>query len=201
MKKLFNLIASLAVLFSCDVFAVNINLVADKANLNIGDTLELQVRVNGLTDQAAPSLGVYDLNLGFDAALFSLNAVHWGDPVLGNQLDLAGFGSLQESTVTTNWINLFELSFDSIADLDLLQAGEFTLFSVLLTAQTIGEGNFSLWINSIGDASGNELSINEPNGLAVIVGGVEVPEPSSFLLLLGVLAILALRVRNLQYRR
>lgn len=201
MKKLFNFIASLAVLFSCDTFAININLAADKSNLNIGDTLELQVRVSGLDDNAAPSLGVYDLNLGFDATLFSLNAVHWGDSVLGNQLDLAGFGSLQESTVNGSWLNLFELSFDSVADLDLLQAGDFTLFSVLLTAQAIGEGNFSLWINSIGDASGNELSIDEPNGLAVIVGGVEVPEPSGFLLLLGALAIFALRVRNLQYPR
>lgn len=199
MKKLFNLIASLAVLFSCDAFALNINLVADKSNLNIGDTLELQVRVSGLDDHAAPSLGVYDLNLGFDAALFSLNAVHWGDSVLGNQLDLAGFGSLQESTVNGNWLNLLELSFDSVADLDLLQAGNFTLFSVLLTAQAIGEGNFSLWVNALGDASGNVLSVTEPNGLAIVVGGVEVPEPSSFLLLLGVLAILALRIRNLQY--
>ncbi|PUA28352.1 MAG: hypothetical protein B0W54_17985 [Cellvibrio sp. 79] len=201
MKKLFNFIASLAVLFSCDTFAMNINLVADKSNLNIGDTLELQVRVSGLDDQAAPSLGVYDLNLGFDAALFSLSAVHWGDSVLGNQLDLAGFGSLQESTLGANWLNLFELSFDSIADLDLLQAGDFTLFSVLLTAQAIGEGNLSLWINALGDASGNALSATEPNGLAVTVGGVEVPEPSSLLLLLGALAIFALRVRKLQYSR
>jgi len=198
MKKLFNLLASLAILFSCDAFAININLVADKSRLNIGDTLELQVRVNGLDDQAAPSLGVYDLNLGFDRALFSLNAVHWGDSLLGNQLDLAGFGSLQESTPGANGLNVFELSVDSIAALDLLQAGDFTLFSVLFTAQAIGEGNFSLLINALGDASGNPLSANEPNGLAVIVGAAEVPEPSSVMLLLGVLAILALRVRNLQ---
>ena len=199
MKKLFNFIASLAVLFSCDTFAININLVADKSNLNVGDTLELQVRVTGLDDHTAPSLGVYDVNLGFDTALFSLDTVHWGDPVLGNQLDLAGFGSLQDSSLNASWLNLFELSFDSIADLDLLQAGDFTLFSVLLTAQAIGEGNFSLWINALGDASGNVLAAIEPNEIAVNVGGVEVPEPSSFLLLLGALAIFALRIRKLQY--
>lgn len=199
MQQLRKILVSLALLFSVDTYAISIDLVANKSVVNVGDSLEVAVRINGLNDTSAPSLGVYDVNFLFDSSLFSVNSISWGDAAKGNQLDLAGFGSLQDATSGAGWLNLLELSFDDAVDLDLLQAGEFTLFSVLLNTLAIGTGNFSLAANSLGDAYGNNLIADQINGTTVKAGSVSVPEPSSVLLLLaGIFAIAMLRAKSTQ---
>ena len=194
MKKIFCLLSMLCLGFSFNANAISIDLVANKSAVNVGDNLEVAVRISGLNDAGAPSLGVYDLNFNFYNNLFSFNSISWGDSIHGNQLDLSGFGSLQDSTSGNGWLNLFELSFDDALDLNQFQAGEFTLFSVLLNTIAVGTGNFSLIANSLGDAYGDELFVDEINETQVRVGSISVPEPSSVLLLLaGLLAIAALR--------
>ena len=194
MKKIFCLLSVLCLGFSFNANAISIDLVTNKSAVNIGDSLEVAVRISGLNDAGAPSLGVYDLDFNFDNNLFSFNSISWGDSTQGNQLDLSGFGSLQDSTSSNGWLNLFELSFDDALDLNQFQAGEFTLFSVLLNTIAVGTGNFSLIANSLGDAYGDELFVDEINETQVRVGSISVPEPSSVLLLLaGLLAIAALR--------
>ncbi len=194
MKKIFCLLSILCLGFSFNANAISIDLVTNKSAVNIGDSLEVAVRISGLNDASAPSLGVYDLDFNFDNNLFSFNSISWGDSTQGNQLDLSGFGSLQDSTSGNGWLNLFELSFDDALDLNQFQADEFTLFSVLLNTIAVGTGNFSLIANSLGDAYGDELFVDEINETQVRVGSISVPEPSSALLLLaGLLAIAALR--------
>lgn len=194
MKKIFCLLSMLCLGFSFNANAISIDLIANKSAVNIGDNLEVAVRISGLNDAGAPSLGVYDLNFNFDNNLFSFNSISWGDSIHGNQLDLSGFGSLQDSTSGNGWLNLFELSFDDALDLNQFQTGEFTLFSVLLNTIAVGTGNFSLIANSLGDAYGDELFVDVINETQVRVGSISVPEPSSVLLLLaGLLAITALR--------
>lgn len=194
MKKIFCLLSMLCLGFSFNANAISIDLVANKSAVNIGDNLEVAVRISGLNDAGAPSIGVYDFDFHFDNSLFSFNSISWGDSTQGNQLDLSGFGSLQNSTSGNGWLNLFELSFDNALDLNQFQAGEFTLFSVLLNTIAVGTGNFSLIANSLGDAYGDELFADEINETQVRVGSISVPEPSSVLLLLaGLLAIAALR--------
>lgn len=194
MKKIFCLLSMLCLGFSFNANAISIDLVTNKSAVNIGDSLEVAVRISGLNDAGAPSLGVYDLDFNFDNNLFGFNSISWGDSTQGNQLDLSGFGSLQDSTSSNGWLNFFELSFDDALDLNQFQAGEFTLFSVLLNTIAVGTGNFSLIANSLGDAYGDELFVDEINETQVRVGSISVPEPSSVLLLLaGLLAIAALR--------
>lgn len=194
MKKIFCLLSMLCLGFSFNTNAISIDLVANKSSVNVGDNLEVAVRISGLNDAGAPSLGVYDFDFNFDNNLFSFNSISWGDSIHGNQLDLSGFGSLQDSTSGNGWLNLFELSFDDALDLNQFQADEFTLFSVLLNTIAVGTGNFSLIANSLGDAYGDELFVDEINETQVRVGSISVPEPSSALLLLaGLLAIAALR--------
>lgn len=198
MKKLFACLCALGLSLSLNANAISIDLIANQPIASVGDNIEVQVRISGLNNASAPSLGVYDVNFNYDASLFSFNSILWGDSQLGNQLDLHGFGSLQDSNSGAGWLNLFELSFDDALDLDLLQAGEFTLFSVLLNAIAIGSGHFLLTTNTLGDAYGNDLIIDTINAATVNVGGVSVPEPSSLLLLLGALAFVALRNRASQ---
>jgi hypothetical protein len=102
---------------------------------------------------------------------------------------------LQSDTLATGIINLFELSFDDIDSLNNAQAGEFTLFTLAFDAIAPGTGNFSIEINQLGDAEGKFLVAENVKGTQVNVNSVSVPEPSSFLLLLGLLAIIALRTK------
>ncbi len=198
MKTLFASLLALGLSLSLNANAISINLIANQANVNVGDSIEVHVRISGLSDASAPALGVYDVNFNYDASLFNFSSILWGDSTLGNQLDLGGFGSLQDSNSGLGWLSALEISFDDAADLALLQAREFTLFSVLLNAISIGSGNFSLTANSIGDAYGNDLAIDTIKGTTVNVGNASVPEPSSLLLLVGMLAIVVLREKMSQ---
>lgn len=201
MKKLFASLCAFGLSLSLNANAINIDLIANQTAVNIGESLEVQVRISGLSDASAPALGVYDVNFNYDVSLFNFTSILWGDATLGNQLDLSGFGSLQDSGSGLGWLSALEISFDDALDLELLQAGEFTLFSVLLKAIAIGNGNFSLTTNSIGDAYGNDLSIDAINGTTVNINGVSVPEPSSLLLLVGLLAIVLLRAKISQSQK
>ncbi|WP_039912430.1 hypothetical protein [Cellvibrio mixtus] len=197
MKQLRKFLVSLAVLFSVDASAISIDLIADHSSVVTGGTVVVQAKISGLDDNAAPSLGVYDLDFNFDSRLFSFKNLIWGDSDKGNQLDLNGFGSFQSAGSSTGSINLFELSFDDADSLNTWQAGGFTLFTLVFDAIATGTGNFFLGINSLGDADANALRASAGN-TQVVVGSVPVSEPSTWLLLLGALSVLMLRARAAQ---
>ncbi|MCE3251867.1 MAG: hypothetical protein K0Q67_877 [Cellvibrio sp.] len=202
MKKLFTALLMLGTCFSFSANAISIDLIANQSAVNIGNNIEVQVRISGLNDASAPSLGDYDVNFNYDSSLFSFSSIVWGDAILGNQLDLSNFGSLQESTSGWSWLRISELSVDSAVDLELLQKDEFTLFSVSLNAAAIGSGTFSLTTNAVGDAYGNDVLIDTINSTAIDIRGVSVPEPSSLLLLLlGLVAITVLRAKMSQPKK
>jgi len=201
MKKLFAGLCALGLSLSLNVNAISIDLIADQAAVNVGDNLAIQVRISGLNDVSTPSLGAYDVNFNYDSSLFNFTSIVWGDSALGNQLDVNNFGSLQDSNSGLDWLRAVEISVDDAIDLELLQAGEFTLFSILLNATAIGSGNFSLTANAFGDAYGNDLFIDNIDSAQVNVGSLSVPEPSSLLLLIGMLAILVLREKVSQSRQ
>jgi len=201
MKKLFAGLCALGLSLSLNVNAISIDLIADQAAVNVGDNLAVQVRISGLNDVSTPSLGAYDVNFNYDSSLFNFTSIVWGDSALGNQLDVNNFGSLQDSNSGLDWLRAVEISVDDAIDLELLQAGEFTLFSILLNATAIGSGNFSLTANAFGDAYGNDLFIDNIDSAQVNVGSLSVPEPSSLLLLIGMLAILVLREKVSQSRQ
>lgn len=198
MKHLRKFWVSLVLLFTVDAHAISIDLVADQTNVATGNLVSVAVNISGLNDMSAPALGVYDLDVVFNNSLFAFNNLIWGDSSKGNQLDLTGFGSVQSSNLRTGLINLFELSVDDIASLNNGQAGEFTLFTLVFNAIAIGNGNFSLGANLLGDAEGEYLSLNTINNTQVAVTNVTVPEPSSWLLMLGLVAVVILRSRMAQ---
>lgn len=195
MKTLFGFLSAVCLSLSLSANAVTIDLMADQHLINLGDTIEMQVLISGLDGEK--TLGVYDLDLHYDASLFSLINLFWGDAVKGNQLDLAGAGNLQDSLSGSGWLNLLEVSFDDAQDLIANQADEFTLFRIVFTSIAIGSGNFFVTNNVTGDAYGNNLIIDTISDSQVTVNNpVSVPEPSSLLmLLLGLLAVAALRAK------
>ena len=196
MKRIL-LVAFTVLCVSVAAQAALIELVPSTSTLAVGDSIDLELRISGLGDGVAPSLGTYDIDIIHDAGVLQLNAVAIGDPVLGDQLDLSGFGTITSVLFLGNGVNLFELSFDSASDLDDFQAPAFTLAT--LTYQGIGAGVGALMLNviALGDSLGDEIDFETAGASITVLGSQQVPEPGGMaLLMIGVAATWRLRRRT-----
>ena len=161
-----------------------------------GATVQLALTVSGLGVGTAPSPGVFDLDLSYDAAVLQFDSVSFGDPTLGDQLDLMGFGSMTAMDASVAGVlNLFELSLDSPGDLDFLQAEAFTLSVFTFTALAPGVSGLDLAIHSFGDSLGDPLRASVTGGNVTVV-----PEPAASGLVLAVGAIAWAGVRRIRGR-
>jgi hypothetical protein len=156
-------------------------------NVSLGSPAVVDLFISGLGDLTAPSLSTFDLDVTFDSSILSFSSAAYGDPVLGDQLDLFGFGSIITTTPGAGYVNLFELSLDSIDDLNNLQAGAFTLATLTFDTIGIGTSPLGLSVNALGDENGDSLDAYIQSG-SVNVRGNAVPEPGTLLLVCSGLA-------------
>lgn len=171
--------------------AVAITITPVSQTVTLGNTAEIDIGISGLGDHSSPSLGVFDLDVLFDPAVLGFNSVVFGDSVLGDQLDLLGFGSITDVKNTSGSINLFELSLDSPADLDSLQPGAFILVRILFNSLSIGDSALQIVINDLGDANGTAITAAVSDAKITVSA---IPEPDSiFLLISGLLVIFLFR--------
>jgi hypothetical protein len=169
--------------------AITLSVIPQSPSVNLGDLLAVDVVAAGLLDGAAPSIGTYDLNLSYDASLLSLAGV-----TFGTGLDVRGLGSLQDTSAGTPGLaNVFELSFDTVDDLNQLQLDAFRLFTLTFHADAVGTSALTLTINAIGDALGNSLSPDITNASASVT---PVPLPAAGWLFWTGLAVTAGFVRR-----
>jgi hypothetical protein len=152
----------------------------------VGDPADVELRISGLGSSAAPSLGVYDLVVSFDPTVLSLSGISFGDPVLGDELDLFALGSLTDVDAgTPGAVRLFELSLDLASDLDTLQADAFTLVRLTFDTLQVGTSPLQTSVAALGDAYGAPLSADLGSGMVAAV-----PEPQAALVfLVGLLAV------------
>jgi hypothetical protein len=115
--------------------AVTLSLAPAATTVTEGASFSIEIVVSDLGDLSAPSLSGFDLEIGYDPMFLQADTVSFGDPVLGDQLDLFGLGALSAFDLTTaGSVALAEVSFDTIADLDTLQPSAFTLAAIDFTA-------------------------------------------------------------------
>jgi len=160
----------------------------------VGSSTNVALVISGLADGAAPSLSTFDIDVGFDPSILAFSGAVFGDPMLGDQLDLFGLGSITLATPGVGSINLFEFSLDTASDLDTLQTSSFTLVTLTFGGLSPGKSNLGMSVNALGDALGDALSADVVAGSITGTGGSTVPEPST-------LAVLALGAAGLAFSR
>jgi len=158
--------------------AFTLSIVPQTSTVTLGQSISFDVVASVLADNAAPSLATYDIDFKFNGSMLALTGT-----TFGTGLSLNGEASFHEPTPSPGSVNLFELSFNTSADLNSLQADTFTLFT--LTFDTIGAGTsaLELFANVLGDADGGALSADVTNA-SVSVSAVPLPG-AAFLLLSG----------------
>jgi hypothetical protein len=198
MKKPFIILFAAAFLLCSGSLAAarTLIIVPSDQTVSAGATVDVGVAISGLGSGTPPSLSVFDLDVTFDNSILSFQGFTFGDPMLGDQLDHFGLGSLTSVTSGAGTVNLFQLSFDLPADLDALQAGDFTLGTLAFLAVSSGVSNLGVSVNALGNASGDPLTMDVLGG-RVVVDAAPVPEPAALLLLLaaGVVRRAVIRAR------
>jgi hypothetical protein len=182
MKRTYLLICTVILMLftATQGYATTIGISPASLNVPQGNTFSVELAISGLGNNVAPSLSTFDVNINYDASVLAFNKAVFGDPVLGDQLDLFSLGNIAAATPMSGSTNLFELSFDLPGDLDQLQAGSFTLATLTFDALSTGTSALGIYINALGDSLGDPLTADTVNGTVNVVG---VPEPGTLLLL------------------
>jgi hypothetical protein len=197
MKKTLNiLMVAGALLSGVLAHAVSLDLLPASSSVNLGDPVQVELRISGLGEGAAPSLGAYDFMLAFNPVVLGFSAFTFGDSILGNQLDLVGFGTVAGfDGGTPGQLSAFEISLDLAGDLDALQAGAFALGTISFNA--LGNGMSALQFTSavLSDAGGNPLAVQLGSS------SIQVPEPLSGGLMVAAAVAFALGAQHLKRNR
>ena len=180
-----------AVLFGCGVAAkADIFLSTATPSVTVGSTFEVDIVASNI------NLGGYQLNIGFDPLLASLDSITF-DQFLGAPLSFT-FGSQAIDSVEAD-----EVSFADEATLLALQGdaaagNQFSLVHLTFTALQAGAANFTFNPAVLTDLAGNPidaalrgLSINISTGMPT-----PVPEPATWALLVGCLIAMAIVKRR-----
>lgn len=135
-----------------------------------GGAFSLDVVVSGLGNGTAPSLGAFDLDLGWDATRLALASVSFGgalgDPVLQAVTDVVpGPGS----------VNLVEVSLLAPATLDALQSDRFVVATLGFDVLALGSSAIEVTRALAADALGAALEVERVAGTRVDA----IPEPGA----------------------
>ncbi len=175
---------------------LTLSIVPASQTVNVGEFVDVEVSISGLSDFAADSLGGFDIDVLVDGSIVAFDSATFGDSVLGDQLDLFGFGfNPLGASAFAGGVNIFELSLDSPFDLEDFQVGAFTLATLSFEAVDLGTSalTFSLAPSTgLGDAWGGALApITVESGEITVI-----PAPGAALLgLIGLGMIRLVRAR------
>jgi len=184
-KKVFLSITCMALLvFSISTVQATIILSIEPSAEKIHgvEQLDVDIVISGLVDDPATSpanenaLGAFDLRLVYNPFVLDFTSI-----VFGDQLDILGLGSITDFAKDPNpsigAVDFFEISLDSIFELETSQADSFTLATLSFIGLSSGFSSLNLAVPVLSDAWGNSISAT------VHSASVRVPEPMTLALL------------------
>ncbi len=186
---------------SIQAHALVISFAPSDSSVGIGNSTSVDLVVSGLGDDV---LTGFDLSVFFDDTIVSFDGFTFGTDCGGfSCLDVLGLGSLTDVIdFGFGEANVFELSFDLDEDLELLQPDDFVLGTFTFTGLAFGETALDIFIWSMsGQFELDEfLGFDVPKDLAAgaeVQGGtIKVPEPGTWMLMLGGLLLLGAAARR-----
>ena len=206
MKRTLVFFVTVALFFGAlQAHAISIAIDPSAQSIDLGDAVSVEIIISELGGFVAPSISTFDLDLSFDQTLLSHNSAVFGDPSLGDQLDVFGLGGNPTSATNPLFgvVNLFELSLDLPQELIDNQFGVFTMVTVTFDSLAVGISDLALSVNTLGNAAGEPLTPDSlVPGSITIKAPAGVPEPiTGFLVGIGLLALGAVgRNRNAKAR-
>ena len=84
------LIIAGALVVSLSAHAVSLDLLPASSSVNLGDPVQVELRISGLAEGTAPSLGGYDFLLAFNPAVLGFGNFTFGDPGPGESTGSLG---------------------------------------------------------------------------------------------------------------
>lgn len=174
--------------------AITLSIEPASQEVTAGATVSAYLVISGLGDGSAPSLGAFDVDVGFNPAILDLINV-----VFGNQLNTTP--DLGFYIPGTGTVNLSEVSLASVTELDESQAASFTLATLTFDSLAAGTSSLDITDNVLGDANGEELLVDDiSNGSITVKSSTQppaIPEPAILPLLgIGMLGMVALTLRR-----
>lgn len=141
-----------------------------------GSTFAVELVISGLGDGDAPSLGDFDIHIGFDPF-----ALDWVASSLGTALGDVGLGEALDVSfgeVAPGLVNIAEVSFLTVGELNGLQSDSFVIatldFMVLAPPGTSTPIDI-LGVLSLGDAAGDSIVVDGVSGSIVSVTAIPLP--------------------------
>ena len=142
------------------------------SSISLAESVDVEYMISSLGDSAPDSLGGFDICVSYDSSTFSLDDVAFGDPALGDQLDLFGFGSITDVILGTGSVNSKKVALDHPDDLDALQPNNFVLAALIHSAIGVGTSDILLGFFDISNSFGFSLAPDSTTGSNVPVSSV-----------------------------
>jgi len=164
----------------------------------LGQHVWAAVRITGLGDRVAPSVGAYDLVVTFNDQILDAAGVSFS-PFLNTIPSVEAGTSIQDFTITPGIVDFSEVSLLTGQELDNVQPDNFILAGISFTTTNVGTSTFTFSNAVVSDAFGDALPVSTAGATLSVVTApaAPVPEPATLLLLTaGFAGLLGLRTKS-----
>lgn len=158
--------------------AITLEFSPNNQTSNLGSQVMFDLVIADLGNNIAPSLGEFDITLGFDSSIIAFESLEFGEQL--NQAS-STFAFRGETLVNSNALNLFEISGELSSDLIQLQPSSFTLATFAFDSIGVGTSELTLDNVILGDETGSSLSFLSESGSITVIDNASttVPEAST----------------------